>query len=193
MDSQAAETFIRQYLQNGLVPTLTYHGLHHTLDVVQAAAQLAAAEGITDPGSLTLLQTAAFFHDAGFVTTYADHEAAGCELIRRTLPGFGYCQAQIDIICGLIMATRIPQQPTTHLEQIICDADLDYLGRTDFTPIAHTLFEELQLHQHLPGDERAWNRIQLGFLEKHQYWTATAKATREALKQAHIAELRHLI
>ena len=193
MNCAGAETFIRHYLETGLVPTLTYHGLHHTLDVVQAAADLAEAEGITDPESLILLRTAAFYHDAGFVTTYTDHEAAGCVLTWQTLPDFGYSPAQIETICGLIGATRIPQEPHTHLEQILADADLDYLGRPDFTPIAQTLFTELQAHQHFPNDVLAWNRVQLNFLEHHRYWTRTAIIYREAPKQAHIAHLRQQV
>lgn len=193
MNCQGAETFIRHYLQSGLAPTLTYHGLHHTVDVVQAAADLAEAEGITDPESLTLLRTAAFYHDAGFVTTYTDHEAAGCALARQSLPEFGYSPAQIETICGLISTTRIPQEPQTHLEQILADADLDYLGRSDFTPIARTLFTELQAHQHFPNDVRAWDRVQLNFLEHHHYWTQTAIIYREAPKQIHIAHLRQQV
>ena len=35
-------------------------------------------------------------------------------------------------------ATKIPQTPLTKLEEIICDADLDYLGREDFFEISRS-------------------------------------------------------
>lgn len=189
MSSQGAETHIIQKLREGLAPTLTYHSLHHTLDVVQVSGQLAAAEGITDPEALALLRTAAFYHDAGFLNTYVDHELAGCAIARQILPEFGYSTDQIDQICDMIMATRIPQAPQTHLAQILCDADLDYLGRTDFEPIARTLFIELAAHRNLT-DEHAWNLIQVAFLEKHQYWTATATRQRDVNKQIHLNQLQ---
>ena len=40
------------------------------------------------------------------------------------------------------MATEIPQNPKTHLEMIMCDADLDYLGRYDFETISNNLYTE---------------------------------------------------
>jgi len=35
-------------------------------------------------------------------------------------------------------------RPANLLEEIICDSDLDYLGRSDFIPVSNTLFEELK-------------------------------------------------
>lgn len=57
---------------------------------------------------------------------HAGHEFEGCLIARTALPGFGYTGEDI-MICGMIMATKIPQSPTNILEEIICDADLDYL------------------------------------------------------------------
>ncbi len=192
MNSDRAETYIVQQLRQGLAPALTYHGVHHTLDVVEAAAKLADAEAVVDPESLALLRTAAFYHDAGFLTTYAEHEQAGCTLARQTLPNFGYSPDQVEQVCGMIMATRIPQMPQTQLEEILCDADLDYLGRLDFDPIARTLFTELAALRGLT-DERTWNKLQVSFLEAHHYWTATAIAQREAAKQVHLEQLRKIV
>ncbi|QJW90171.1 HD domain-containing protein [Spirosoma taeanense] len=192
MESQAAETYILQLLQTDLSPTLYYHGLHHTLDVYERALHLARAEGIDRPEQLTLLRTAACFHDAGFLVTYQQHEDAGCRMVRELLPGYQYSTDQIDSICGMIMATQLPQAPHTPLEQILCDADLDYLGRDDFEPIAYSLFRELQA-RNMVTDEQEWNHIQVNFLESHQYWTATAAAWRQTGKQKRLDALRALI
>lgn len=192
MNLSQAEAFILARLERELAPTLYYHGIHHTLDVVEATLQLARAENITDPETLALLQTAALYHDCGFVTTYQGHEAEGCRYARETLPEFGYTADQIEQIGGMIMATQIPQSPHGLLEQILCDADLDYLGRPDFEPVAHTLFEELKV-RNLVQDETAWNRIQVSFLENHQYWTPTANALRKASKQRQLDHLKEIV
>ncbi len=189
MHQRAAEDFVLNELRRGLAPALTYHGLAHTLDVALAAAALAAAEGVTDAEALALLRTAALYNDAGFLYTYQQHEARGCELVRATLPGFGYAPAQVEEVCALIMATQYPQQPHSHLAQILCDADLDYLGRPDFEPISTSLFHELTAQQ-LIADERAWFQLQERFLTSHHYWTATAKAQRAAPKQAQLDHIR---
>ena len=189
MHLRAAEDYMLNELRRGLAPTLTYHGLAHTLDVALAATALAAAEGVTEAGPLALLRTAALYHDAGFLYTYQQHEARGCELVRATLPGFGYAPAQVEEVCALIMATQYPQQPHSHLAQILCDADLDYLGRPDFEPISTSLFHELTAQQ-LIADEHAWFQLQERFLSGHHYWTAAATAQRTAPKQAQLEHIR---
>jgi uncharacterized protein len=192
MNLRKAEEFILAKLKRDLSPTLYYHGLHHTLDVVEAALQLAHEEDITDSDSLMLLRTAALYHDCGFITTYQGHEAEGCRYARETLPQFGYITEQIEQICGMIMATKIPQSPQNLFEEILCDADLDYLGRPDFDPIASTLFEELK-ERNFVRDEQAWNRIQVSFLESHHYWTKTATALRQASKQERLSGLKDIV
>ena len=185
MQAQAAENFIVEILKRDLAPTLYYHGLHHTLDVTQVAMELAAAEGVANAEDLALLRTAALYHDAGFLCSYQGHEARGCELARATLPGFGYAPGQVELICAMILATKYPQEPRSLLAQILCDADLDYLGRADFEPISTSLFRELMARQ-LLADERAWFQLQADFLAHHHFWTATAVARRAAPKQARL-------
>jgi uncharacterized protein len=189
MNVEKAKTYISDELRKKLDPTLYYHGFHHTLDVVDAALFLAKSENITDQESLKLLETAAFYHDSGFLNVYKGHEDAGCAIAASVLPDLGYSKEQIEIICGLIRATRIPQTPQNHLERIICDADLDYLGRDDFEPISATLFEELKVRD-IVNDLNAWNKIQIGFISDHHYWTNSAKQMRDASKQKHLENLK---
>jgi uncharacterized protein len=168
-----------------LAPDLFYHGVHHTIDVEQQACSIAFKEKITNPSDLFLLKVGCLYHDTGFLFTYRDHELAGCELAKKELPAFGLTQQQIEIICGLIMATKIPQAPQTQLEEIICDADLDYLGRDDFFPISDTLFEELKA-RNIVASKYNWNIIQMNFFKQHQYCTATNLQLRAAKKQQHL-------
>ena len=176
-------------LQAGLPPQLTYHSVSHTLDVLKQAENIALAEGLTCPEGLFLLKVAALYHDAGFTANYQDHEAEGCVIAQQELPGFGFSEAQISKVCGMIKATKIPQSPTSHLECILCDADLDYLGREDFTQIAQRLFEELVTFKVLAGEEE-WNALQVKFLEKHEYFTCFSKENRGKHKQAHLEALK---
>ena len=185
MQAQAAENFIVEKLKHGLAPTLYYHGLHHTLDVTAVAMELAAAEGVANAEDMALLRTAALYHDAGFLCSYQDHEAQSCEVARAALPGFGYIPGQVEQVCDMIMATKYPQEPRSLLAQILCDADLDYLGRADFEPISTSLFRELMARQ-LLADERAWFQLQADFLAHHHFWTATAVARRAVPKQARL-------
>ncbi|ACT92358.1 HD domain-containing protein [Dyadobacter fermentans] len=190
MRIEKAEQYVLGQLESRLDRTLFYHGIHHTLDVVAASAEIAALEGITDSESLALLRTAALYHDSGFLTAYQGHEEAGCALAREVLADFGYNARQIETICGMIMATKIPQSPQNTLEKIICDADLDYLGRADFEAIAATLFEELKVRD-MVEDIPAWDAVQVKFLEAHSYWTASQQKRRDAAKQRHLQHLKN--
>lgn len=192
MDYRAAKQFILSKLRNELSDQLSYHGLHHTLDVLKMADGLCESEGVSAHDRV-LVKTAALFHDAGFVKNkHTGHEAEGCLLVQEILPQFGYASADIDCICRMIMSTKIPQSPSTLLEEILCDADLDYLGRDDFFTIGGTLFEELQAYN-LIGDEQVWNRLQVSFLSAHRFHTRTNKTLREPVKQRYLEELQELV
>ncbi len=87
------------------------------------------------------------------------------------------------------MATRYPQNPHTLLEQIICYADLDYLGRDDFFIIGNTLLKELNESGRFPT-VKDWNHFQEKFLSSHQYFTQTAKALRGDKKKEHLQKIQ---
>ena len=187
-DSSGARTYILSRLKNQLPKQRSYHSLEHTLDVYASAISIAEHEGVQGEG-LTLLKIAALYHDAGFTVQDTEHEEAGCKLVKEVLPGFGFNERQMELICEMIMATRIPQSPRNKLARILCDADLDYLGRTDFNQIGDCLFKEMQAYGVL-STEHDWNELQLRFLERHSYFTQTNKRLREPLKQQHLEEVR---
>ena len=185
MQFEQAKHFILEKLRTDLPPHLSYHSVEHVNDVFNASQLLAAEEGIVGE-ELTLLLTAALFHDTGFLVQPKEHEQIGCDIAREHLPQFDYNNDQIERICGMIMATRIPQTPHNLLEQILADADLDYLGRDDFFKIGHRLFEELSVYG-LLDTEKEWNELQVRFLEKHHFFTKTAIKLRQAKKDENLA------
>ena len=192
MDYSATKKYMLARLRAGLSDKLTYHGFHHTRDVLKMADRIARNEGVKGD-DLTLVKTAALFHDSGFLKNkHTGHEVEGCDLAKSVLPQFGYTVEAVEKICAMIMSTKIPQSPETLLEKIICDADLDYLGREDFYLIGNSLFHELQAYE-LMGDIKAWNKIQVGFLSAHRFHTATNKAQREPAKQLYLDELKKLV
>ena len=191
MDYKGVKKYILNRLRNELDSNYTYHGVHHTLDVFKSVSHLCKKEKVNRKNTI-LLKTAALFHDSGFLFVYKGHEEKSCELASEILPDYHYSPHDIEIIRGMIMSTQIPQSPRNELEEIICDADLDYLGRDDFEPIAASLFQELA-NCKMVTDVDTWNNIQVNFIEAHQYFTQTNKATREDKKQGHLLKLKELI
>jgi uncharacterized protein len=188
MDITGAKDFILHKQEQQFPPLLTYHSVAHVLDVYEAVNRHIASAGITGDDAL-MLQTAALFHDSGFTVVAHGHEAESCKIARETLPQFGYNPNQIDTICGMIMATQIPQTPHTPLEEILADADLDYLGREDFAEISGRLFTELKNYG-LPNNENEWNKMQATFFEAHHYFTPQAALWRNALKQQNLDTIK---
>jgi uncharacterized protein len=148
---------------------------------------MAKSEGLSEEDR-QYLEVAAAFHDSGFLVSGTDHELEGCRIVEQILPEFDFTPEEIERICAMIMATLVPQNPMNHLEQVLCDADLDYLGRDDFPPISQLLFEEF-LYRGVVGDEDAWMALQISFLKKHKYWTSSTKANRDALKAEHLEKI----
>lgn len=184
MEYEKIKKDILQKLKEHLPEHLSYHSVVHVKDVINAVEKIAIAEGISGE-ELMLLKTAALFHDTGFLYGAKDHEEKSCDIAAEHLPKYGYKDEQIQKIKGMIMATKIPQSPTNHLEQIMADADLDYLGRDDFFTIGNKLFEELTMFG-IVNSERDWNLLQEKFLESHHFFTQTSIQTRNHKKNENL-------
>jgi uncharacterized protein len=121
-----------------------------------------------------------------------DHEAIGARIAAETLPSFGYSPAQIEIIHGMIIATKLPQSPRTMLDQLMADADLDALGRTDFITRNQALRDELAAYG-AHWDDLGWCREQLYFLQAHHYWTDAARQVRGEQKRRNVELIVEMI
>lgn len=185
------QEIILDKLEKELPSYLYYHNVKHTVDVVTEVELIGWAEGVTDE-EILILKTAGLFHDAGHIVQYDNHEYYGTLMAREMLPKYGYTQKMIDRICALIMATQLPPRPKDLLEEIICDSDLDYLGRSDFIPVSNTLYKELKAQNKI-GALNDWNKLQVKFITGHQYFTKTARSLREVNKQKQIERITSLI
>lgn len=184
MQFKQAGDFILNKLRKELPGYLTYHSIDHTIDVYESAGRIAELEGVS-PYEQKLLLTAACFHDSGFIKIRYGHEEESCRIAQKYLPGFNYKEAEIKIICGMIMATKLPQSPRNRLEAILCDADLDYLGRDDFFTLSDRLYAEL-CHEGLIETKDEWNREQADFMEAHKYHTTTSIKLKQPKKEQYI-------
>ncbi len=178
-------------LEKELPEYLFYHNVKHTIDVVTQAELIGIGENVDDE-ELLLLKTAALFHDSGHILSYDKHEHYATLIAREVLPDYFYTSRQIEIICDLILTTEMPPKPKNKLQRIICDADLDYLGRSDMIPVSNSLYRELKEMDKI-GSMKEWNQLQMKFISKHQYFTKTAQSLREVNKQKQIERIRKLI
>lgn len=188
MQLEHAGEFILTKLSNDLPGYLTYHNVDHTKDVYNAATIIGEQENIS-AHEMEVLLTAACFHDAGYLKGAAGHEEESCRIAREILPLFEYTDEETEEVCGLIMATKMPQTPLDHLQKIIADADLDYLGRADFFETSRKLYTELN-NLDSAMSEKEWLIREIAFLEAHSYFTGTAIRLRNDKKQEHLKHLK---
>lgn len=189
MELQRLQSYILDKLHTKLPEWLTYHNAEHTELVIRSAIELGESEGLSKL-ELSLLHTAAIMHDTGFLTTYKDHEEASCEFARKLLPDFGYSEAQINKVCDLIMATKLPQTPPNKLGNILCDADLYYIGTEDYSVFANRLFRELK-HNNPSLSNEAWLKQQISFLKSHTFFSTSANEKLGAKKHSNLKKLKH--
>ena len=192
MNFEGAKKFILEKLGRELDPHLTYHSISHTLDVCESAVRIARLEGIQE-NNIVLLQTAALFHDSGMLITYKGHEEASVKIIQDVLPSFNYTKDEITIIEGMILNTKLPQAAWEKMGMILCDADLDYLGRDDYFLISHQLKYEWDVLAFYPTTLKEWYELQLKFVGNHKYFTQSAVSTREETKQKNLSQVREIM
>lgn len=175
-------------LEKELKPTLQYHSINHVLSVIERVEFIGSYEGL-DIEKIALVKIAALFHDSGFLVSPKNHEETSCSIVRSTLPAYGLSEQEIDHICDMIMATKIPQSPKDLFGEVLCDADLDYLGTEDYEGPANKLRDELNA-MNMQLEHEKWLDLQIGFLETHRFFTTYAQQHREPQKKLHLRRLK---
>lgn len=173
MQFEKAYSFLIEKLEKELPQYLHYHNAEHTKDVLGASELLAQSENVFGD-ELIILKTAALFHDAGFLETYTGHEEISCEMAKKWLPKFEYTKEEIEKICELILATKMPQIANNKLAEIICDADLYYLGTDRYFITSNQLYQELHEAGFVKNREE-WRNDEINFLQSQHYFTPAAR------------------
>jgi uncharacterized protein len=187
-DYAGAIEYALSRLGTELSPNLTYHNHWHTEQVVLPAVSYFARQSHIFEDIQKRIEVAAAFHDIGFIVTYQGHELAGMALAEQVLPAYGFSSEIIDQIKGMILATRLPQNPQNLMEEILADADLDVLGRDDFFEQNDALYREVVACGKLV-DRLQWLEGQIRFISGHKYFTSAARTTRGFRERQNLSAL----
>jgi predicted metal-dependent HD superfamily phosphohydrolase len=186
------DEYIRDLFRNELPDGIKYHDANHTLHptkgVVAAANCIAISEKISDLDR-ELIIAAAYFHDSGFIREYGKNEPIAARMAGRILKLIGYKPNEIEKIQKMILATDLAVEPKTHVEKILCDADLDHFGRDDFFKLDAKLREGRRIRGLDVSDDAKWYKGTLAVITNHQYYTESQKKLREKEKQKNIKRL----
>ena len=186
------DEYIRDLFKDELPGGLKYHDANHTLHptrgVVAAANSIAISEKISEHDR-ELLIAAAYFHDSGYIREYGKNEPIAARMAGRILKLIGYQPEEIEKIQKMILATDLAVKPQTHVEKILCDADLDHFGRDDFFELDGKLREGRRIRGLDVNDDAKWYKGTLAVITNHQYYTESQKKFREKEKQKNIKRL----
>ncbi|MFC1880086.1 HD domain-containing protein [Thermodesulfobacteriota bacterium] len=189
---KVVDEYIRDLFKDELPHGIKYHDANHTLHptkgVVAAANRIAISENISEHDR-ELLITAAYFHDTGYIREYDKNEPIAARMAGRILKLIGYKPNEVKKIQKMILATDLAVEPKTHVEKILCDADLDHFGREDFFKFDGKLREGRRIRGIDVSDDAKWYKGTLAVITNHQYYTESQKKLREKEKQKNIKRL----
>ena len=188
--SQRAESFVTTLFEKNKQDALLFHNLEHTRVVVARAKEIASQYNLSEKDQ-AILYIAAWFHDTGHLFVEpAMHEVKSIELMKTF---FGGQEATDDDIKTpvekCILATRVPGNPKTLPEQIICDADTYHFGTEEFKKTNKRLRKEYIQRKLIPENTN-WTKRSLELLETHKYYTPYCTSLLEEGKQLNIERLR---
>lgn len=185
----AAQDFVSDLFINKVDKAIHFHTLQHTQEVLAGCERMADYYHLEDEDRFALM-LAAWFHDTGYSSGKAlGHENVSVEFATKFLTEHQVNQNIINKVVGCINATRLPQNPHTLIEQIICDADLFHLGTSDFKEKNRLLREELNDFGKLDLSKKDWRKKNIEFLTKHKYFTSYANENLDPLKQVYLQQL----
>ena len=168
---------------------LVYHNFLHTEQVVKAVVKIGNHYQLSDQ-DFFIVNTAAWFHDTGYLTNFDHHEERGAESAKEYLTTKGVEPAIIDSIGNCILATKMPQHPVTLLEQIVCDADLFHLGGDGFKERNKLMRKEVEACLGREIDKNHWRIKTIALFEGHHYHTEYCRDLLTFRKEMNLAELK---
>jgi predicted metal-dependent HD superfamily phosphohydrolase len=183
--------FVTELFSMRNLPFLIYHNFQHTESVVDHANEIAIHYAINDPEKFCLI-TAAWFHDTGHLfNELAEHEQTGADLMTSFLKSFFIEEDLIWKISDCIMSTRIPSDPKTMIDKILCDADTYHFGTKDFRTTDPKVYEEMEARLHVQMGNKIYKSIHL--LESHRFFTDYCQDLLNKGKEENIAFLKHAL
>ncbi len=184
--------WVAEYFQSTSCATCIFHDYNHTKETVAAGREI--AEGMrVSANELETVLLACWFHDVGMLHSRENHEERSAEAAEDFLKKHAVGEEQIRKVKACILATRIPQKPTTLLERIVCDADISHLGWDSYFAINALLRQEFELNRGEPYSNVEWWLLNKEFFQKHQYFTPYARQRYNSQKNLNFKTIANLL
>jgi predicted metal-dependent HD superfamily phosphohydrolase len=181
--------FVTRLFQEKLPKGCVYHSINHTLEVVEAAREIGENSNLSED-DIEILLISAWLHDAGLVESYEDHEDKSAEIAQNFLKKNNYPQDRIDKVNSLILVTKMPQNPTNLIEEIICDADLLHIGKKGFNTHSQLLRAEWEQMLGQKFTDFEWYKKNIEFISQNKFHTQYVKNKYENRRIVNLEKLQ---
>lgn len=181
--------FVTELYEKNQTDSLVFHNLRHTEAVVEHTKEIAQQYQLSEQEQF-VLYSAAWFHDTGHLfVDPANHEIKSVELMRDFLSKYTEDEELLRGIGECILSTRMPRNPQTLLQQIICDADTYHLGTKEFRTTNKQIKKEYDQRK-IPAPPGGWKKASLSFIESHTFYTDYSKTLLDEGKKQNIEKLK---
>lgn len=183
--------YITNLFDKQLPVSFVYHNLQHTEDVAGTAGEIAENSGV-DKFNRELLLIAAWFHDTGYIESIENHEEKSVEIAGNFLKEIHYPPEKISTVSRTILSTKIPQDPGTDIEKILCDADLVYMGSDIIIQKLGLLRKEWSQTLNKKYTDYEWFKASIGFIEANPFHTEYARKKFGDKRKTNLALLKQM-
>ncbi|MEM7548861.1 MAG: Pycsar system effector family protein [Bacteroidota bacterium] len=188
---EEAEHFVKNYLKQNLPKEYVYHTLEHTLDMVKFAKLISGKENLSESQQEVVL-LAGWFHDLGYAEGCTDHEQRSIQILEEFAKKHQIDHDLVEKAKACIEATKMPQNPQSIEEAVICDADMFHLATDQFLEKSELLRKEFNNTSDNQLSELDWLKENKRFLGEHKFFTDHGKNVLEKLKSANLEKVETL-
>jgi predicted MPP superfamily phosphohydrolase len=185
-----ATNFVRQWYQKKMPATLAFHSFLHVQEVLKVVDKLIQKEGI-EPEEAVQLQLAGQFQYTGLANDTKHYQEESVKVFTQFLAKQGHTAEAFQLGIDLILSTK-QNKTTSHLEQILYDANHYYLGKKNF--FTHAKLIRLEW-EHINGKnytEKAWSKELMNLIINTNYYTKWARKKYSKQKLKNLAKQKEL-
>jgi hypothetical protein len=179
---------VKKYFSLDSAPSYTFHNYQRTVQLVQSCSSILENEDSEKKGKIIII-LAAWFLYTGALKDVENPEIASSLLAADYFSGKGLEPGLVQTIQEGILSTRIPQQPLSLLEKILCDASNYWMADKDLKLTLDQLREEIARSENIQYSEEEWLIKSVGLLESQNYFTKSARDIFEKRKHKNSALL----
>jgi len=187
------EDHVDLFYRNHTDENLFYHNHSHIIDVLENAKKI-ATHYYLDDRTFFIVCAAACFHDLVYLSNNEEsNEIESAKLARAFFTTLDVNETDIIAIEKCILATKMPQNPESLAEKILCDADLYNIGTVGFAEMNKFLKLEAEAFGNAKIDDGAWLTSTRNMLENHSYHTEYCQLILNSIKAANLEQVRNML